>query len=436
MAGAVTPDGLAARVTGENVMKRLSVFSDIARGHNGNRASGTAGFQASADYVAGTLRSAGFLVSTPTFDFPRFSSGPVTLSADGENVSASVVQYSGGTGDQTLSGRPMTVAGLGCAATDYPPTVGGSIAVINRGSCTFTRKVAAAGKAGARAVIIVDTEPGPAQGMTIDPGDATLPTIAVGRDLGDRIRSAASVSLSVPATTTTVSSRNVIAQTTAGAADDVVIAGAHLDSVPEGPGINDNGSGAAALLETAVQFGSRPDVRRAVRFAFWGAEEDGLIGSTRYVASLDDDARRAAALYLNFDMIGSPNAGYFVYDGDNSDGVGVGPGPKGSAGIERVFTRYFESRRIPVQGSDFDGRSDYGPFIEAGIAAGGIDTGAEQKKTPEQAARWGGTAGQAFDPNYHQRGDDVGNINTAALAITAPAVAYGVATYAIGTAVE
>ncbi|WP_141124862.1 M20/M25/M40 family metallo-hydrolase, partial [Prescottella equi] len=118
---------------------------------------------------------------------------------------------------------------------------------------------------------------------------------------------------------------------------NVVMAGAHLDSVPDGPGINDDGSGVASLLETARQLGAKPDTANAVRFAFWGAEEEGLNGSTAYVDGLDDAARADIALYLNFDMVGSPNAGYFVYDGDNSDNVGEGPGPEGSAGIERTF---------------------------------------------------------------------------------------------------
>jgi len=201
-----------------------------------------------------------------------------------------------------------------------------------------------------------------------------------------------------------------------------VLAGAHLDSVPAGPGINDNGTGTAALLETALRLGSAPRVARAVRFAFWGAEEEGLIGSTRYVESLDVPQRQALALYLNFDMLGSPNFGYFVYDGDDSARDGAGPGPDGSAGIERVLNRFyatFPAQPITTQPGDFDGRSDYGPFLAIGVPAGGVDTGAEQKKTPEQVRLWGGTAGQPFDPNYHSPRDTIDNVNNGALAVNA-----------------
>ena len=134
--------------------------------------------------------------------------------------------------------------------------------------------------------------------------------------------------------------QNVIAQTHTGRADNVVMAGAHLDSVPAGPGINDNGSGSAALLETALKLGSSPNVKNAVRFSFWGAEEPGLLGSQAYVDSLDFEQQLDIAMYLNFDMIGSPNTGYFVYDGDDSDGEGAGPGPFGSAQIEQTFVDY------------------------------------------------------------------------------------------------
>lgn len=431
-AGPLTPAGLAARIDTAGVLRHLDDLAAVAQRNGGNRASGTAGYAATADLVANTLRGAGFRVSTPSFDYPRFTSGPVTVTADGTRVDAEVIQYSSGTRDRAVVAQPTTVVGVGCVAADFRAPVRDSIAVITRGTCTFAQKVDLAQRAGARAAIIVDTAPGSPRGMTLEPDSRPgIPVVAVGADLGERVRSAQSISIAVSAETTTVTSRNVIAETTTGAADDVVIAGAHLDSVAAGPGINDNGSGVAALLETALQLGARPPVARTVRFGFWGAEEDGLIGSTRYVASLDAAARRGIAAYLNFDMLGSPNAGYFAYDGDNSDGVGAGPGPEGSGAIEQVFLRYFAERRIPVRGHDFDGRSDYGPFVDAGIPAGGIDTGAEEDKSSDEAKLWGGTAGRPFDPNYHQRADDVGNVDVAALAITAPAVAYSVADLAL-----
>jgi Zn-dependent M28 family amino/carboxypeptidase len=226
---------------------------------------------------------------------------------------------------------------------------------------------------------------------------------------------------------------NVIAETQTGRHNNVVMAGAHLDSVSEGAGINDNGSGSAALLETALQLGSSPKVNNAVRFAWWSAEELGLLGSEYYVQNLTFEEQVDIALYLNFDMIGSPNAGYFTFDGDDSDGVGAGPGPLGSAQIEAAFQDFFAATGVPIEGKDFDGRSDYGEFILNGIPAGGLFTGAEQVKTEAQAAKWGGTAGEAFDPCYHQACDNLGNVDRAALGQNADAEAFVLASYAIST---
>ncbi|WP_113699774.1 M28 family peptidase [Nonomuraea lactucae] len=230
---------------------------------------------------------------------------------------------------------------------------------------------------------------------------------------------------------------NVIADWPGGDPNDILMTGAHLDSVTSGPGINDNGSGSAAVLEVALEV-SRQALRptKHLRFAWWGAEELGLRGSQFYVNNLPAAERSKIKAYLNFDMVGSPNAGYFVYDGDNSDGVGAGPGPAGSAELERTLQSYFTSIGVPTRGTDFDGRSDYGPFINAGIAAGGTFTGAEGIKSSAQAQLWGGTAGQAFDPCYHRSCDTTSNINDAALDRNADAIAHSVWTIATGVPPE
>ena len=191
--------------------------------------------------------------------------------------------------------------------------------------------------------------------------------------------------------------------------------GAHLDSVPEGPGINDNGSGVAAVLETALQLGPSPPVQNAVRFGFWGAEELGLLGSNNYVESLDVDQLKDIALYLNFDMLGSPNPGYFTYDGDQSappDPREANPRvPEGSAGIERTFVAYLKDAGKTAQDTSFDGRSDYDGFTKAGVPAGGLFSGAEEKMTREQAELWDGKADEPFDPNYHKKTDTLDHID-------------------------
>ncbi|MCP2362431.1 aminopeptidase S [Nonomuraea thailandensis] len=227
---------------------------------------------------------------------------------------------------------------------------------------------------------------------------------------------------------------NVIADWPGGDPNDVLMVGAHLDSVTAGPGINDNGSGSAAILETALEV-SRQALQpvKHLRFAWWGAEELGLRGSQFYVNNLPAAERARIKGYLNFDMVGSPNAGYFIYDGDNSDGTGAGPGPAGSAQIERTIQDYFTSIGVPTRGTDFDGRSDYGPFIAVGIPAGGTFTGAEGIKSAAQATLWGGTSGQAFDVCYHRACDTTANINDTALDRNADAIAYAV--WTIATAV-
>jgi Zn-dependent M28 family amino/carboxypeptidase len=190
----------------------------------------------------------------------------------------------------------------------------------------------------------------------------------------------------------------------------VIVVGAHLDSVEEGPGINDNGSGSAAILEIAREARKRHiRPRNKVRFMWYSAEEAGLVGSQKYVDSLTEAELGNIALMLNFDMVASPNFVRYVYDGDGS--ASDGPGPAGSEQIEQAFAKYFKKRKLAIEPTAFDGRSDYGPFIDVGIPAGGLFTGAEGIKTPEQAAIFGGTAGTAYDACYHLACDNISNTN-------------------------
>ncbi|MFD5633493.1 M28 family metallopeptidase [Streptomyces sp. NPDC127077] len=207
---------------------------------------------------------------------------------------------------------------------------------------------------------------------------------------------------------------NLIADWPGGDTGQVVMSGSHLDSVTAGPGINDNGSGSAAVLETALAVArSNYQPTKHLRFAWWGAEELGMVGSRYYVNSLTTANRSKISGYLNFDMIGSPNPGYFVYDDDPA--------------IEKTFKTYFTgigvSTEIETEG---DGRSDHAPFKNAGIPVGGLFSGADYIKTSAQAAKWGGTAGKAFDACYHSSCDTSSNINDTALDRNADALAYAV----------
>ena len=224
----------------------------------------------------------------------------------------------------------------------------------------------------------------------------------------------------------------MIAEKTGANDDNVVMAGAHLDSVLAGPGINDNGSGSAAILEVAEQV-AKVKTQNTLRFAWWGAEESGLVGSTNYVNGLSQAERDRIALYLNFDMIGSPNYIQMVYDSDESGFEAPVPVPPGSIAIEDLFESFYTLRSEPYDDAEFSGRSDYQAFILNGIPAGGLFTGAEVRKTAEQQAIWGGTVGAQYDPCYHQACDTFANNSMHALAINSDAVAFALLTYAYST---
>jgi Zn-dependent M28 family amino/carboxypeptidase len=222
---------------------------------------------------------------------------------------------------------------------------------------------------------------------------------------------------------------NVIAETPGGRDDRVVVVGAHLDSVPEGPGIQDNGSGSAAILEIALQMAELDiEPRNKVRFVFWGANENGIIGSQYYVDTLSRRDIRNIALYLNFDMIGSPNFVRFVYDGDGSDTPLAGP--NGSANIERIFLAYFAEQGLAVKSTALDWPSDHLPFLDVGVPVGGLFTGAKGIKTEEEATIFGGTAGEQYDPCYHLACDTSDNISLEALDQMSDAAAHAVLTFA------
>ncbi|MGW3729363.1 M28 family peptidase [Streptomyces sp. NPDC000851] len=212
---------------------------------------------------------------------------------------------------------------------------------------------------------------------------------------------------------------NLIADWPGGDPNQVLMAGAHLDSVSSGAGINDNASGSAAVLETALAV-SRAQLQptKHLRFAWWGAEELGLVGSRYYVNNLTADDRARVSGYINLDMVGSPNPGYFVYDDDPA--------------IEKVFKDWYAGIGIPTETeTEGDGRSDHASFKNVGIPVGGLFTGASRTKTAAQAAKWGGTSGQAFDRCYHSSCDTSTNISDTALDRNSDALAHAI--WTLGT---
>ena len=227
----------------------------------------------------------------------------------------------------------------------------------------------------------------------------------------------------------TVESFNILADT-GGDAGHTVVVGAHLDSVKEGPGINDNASGVAAVLETAAwmkEAGITPANR--VRFAFWGGEEDGLYGSQHYVDELSQAEIGQTVANLNVDMAASPNGVRSVHDGDGSDFGHAGPA--GSKAMEDIFFRYFQENALTAETTPFDGGSDYDAFLSAGIPGGGLFTGDEKKKSQAQAQSFGGSAGKVLDPCYHEACDTIANTNPELLQEMSGALAYGTVAYAM-----
>jgi Zn-dependent M28 family amino/carboxypeptidase len=456
---------LREAVTVEAVRAHKAEFQSFADLSGGTREASTLGYRLSADYVAGLMEAAGYSVMRQPFEYNYFEElAPAVVSGtspgfpftytDGVNIST--MDYSGsgtvsgvvqGVNDNVVPlpvGEPDGTSNAGCEDGDFAGFTG-EIALIQRGTCFFSEKIANAVEAGAEAVIIFNEgnspeRSGPDFGSASVPQD--VPVIEMSAEAGAALvefieaEAAAGRTVTLTITTSTVSevreSENVIAETTTGRTDRVVVSGAHLDSVIEGPGINDNGSGSAAQLEVALQMaelGIEPV--NQVRFIWFGAEESGLVGSAYYVSQLTKRGLKDIAVMLNFDMIGSPNPGWFIYDGDASDTASTGS--TGSGVVEDVFADFFASIGRETEPTAFDGRSDYDAFVAAGIPAGGLFTGAEDIMTAEQAAKWDGTAGLAFDPCYHQACDTFANVNLVALDEMTDAMAHAILTFAMTT---
>ncbi|WNB87440.1 M20/M25/M40 family metallo-hydrolase [Cellulomonas sp. ATA003] len=367
---------------------------------------------------------------TPTA--ATYEASPLVSSGEGD-VTGTVIPI-----DLNLTGDRANTSG--CEASDFAGLdFAGTtdIALVQRGTCGFTVKANLAAAAGAEAVIVFNQgdgpdRSGPLTNVTAAPFDfPAVPLATASFDAG--------AALAVDGATARVSvasvdrvSHNVVAELAGRTDGNVVMAGAHLDSVPAGPGINDNGSGSAALLELAENMGkSRP--KNTVRLAWWGAEELGLIGSTEWVGQRTPAELDEIALYLNFDMIGSPNYYFGIYDADQSSFAAPVVVPEGSEHIEKTFEEFYTLLGEPYDDSAYSGRSDYQAFIENGIPSGGLFTGAEGIKTAEQQAVWGGTTGAQYDPCYHIACDSLANIDRHALEVNSDAVAYAVFTYAAST---
>ena len=463
----------------DGILDHLEAFQDIADDNDdpfypGTRAAGTEGYANSVEYVAGLLEDAGWEVDLDpveiTFTLPSTLRQLTPITAEYETGAFT------GSGSGTVEGPVIPVdinltgdraSSSGCEASDFAGldfSGPNDIALVQRGTCNFGDKALNAENAGAEAVIIFNQGNAPdreglivANASTLTDGTSITHGIpVVGASFADGVALAqpgSTAFVEVPPIQTRID-HNVIAELPGSDDDNVVMAGAHLDSVIQGPGINDNGSGSGALLELALLLANSDPVN-TLRFAWWAAEEQGLVGSEDYVAGLSQPELDRIAAYLNFDMIASPNFIYQVYDADESSFEAPVPVPPGSEAIEDLFEIYFTWQGIPYEDSEFSGRSDYQAFILNGIPSSGLFTGAEVPKTEEQEGIWDGVAGAQYDPCYHLACDNlydddpdrdaavyaelndeydlVGNVNLDALGTNADAIAFAVLTLAYST---
>jgi len=411
--------------------EQLQAFADAHPG--GNRVFGSPGHNDTVNFLADTLVATGYYDVEVQEFVELFSGGNASLTTSGEEQEATIMTY---TPSGSVNASLVAVPNLGCLPEDFPPEAEGAVVLISRGECPFAEKATNALSAGAVGAIVYNNVEGslagtlggvgdyaPIVGIEQAPGEALLALLEAGEEV--------TVKLEINAILENRTTYNVIAETKGGDHQNVIALGAHTDSVEQGPGINDDGSGTIGILNVAIAL-SNFTVTNAVRFCFWSAEEFGLLGSNYYVSQLNQTASEIAKIraYLNFDMIASPNYYYAIYDGDGSSFNLTGP--PGSAEIEADFQAFYITKGVRYSSTAFDGRSDYGAFLENNIPAGGLFTGAEDIKTEEEAEAYGGTAGVAYDENYHGPGDTVDNLDHDAFLLNTQSIANSIALYATG----
>jgi hypothetical protein len=420
-------------VRADRIVELLAELDAIAEDNGGTRYAGSPGYEASADWVARRMQEAGWDVTRHTFEtpivHPRPGSKVVVGSgrfADGRDLRVLLYSPPGRAAgplypvafEPDVEGR----TGPACDDAALAQVPRGAVVLFRPGPCFTRDQVVNASEAGAAAVLVAYPEfhTGAVLRPTLlSPRGIDIPALAVSDEAGEELASrSAGKRVEVVARTRveTTLVDSVIAESE-GPAAEVVMAGGHLDSVVDGPGINDNGSGVATLIAIAEELGpSATDMK--LRFAFWAGEELGLLGSTAYVSQLGDRELGEVRAYLNFDMLASRNSVRWIYDE-----VGA---PEGSDDIAALFESYFDARDLTSRALALGGASDHGPFLRAGIPIGGIYTGSDEIKTRYLERVFRGDAGEPLDPCYHRACDDLDNINRAALEEMAGAAAHAI----------
>lgn len=416
----ITEEALLARA---EKLYEIAQFSNKSYGHP-TRVIGSKGHWGTIGYIKHELKKLNGYYNISVQPFKAFMSEIYKINAtinDEIPKSLTEMDMSPSTPNkEPVYGNLTLIANNGCNEEDY---IGlhGNIAFIKRGLCPFGEKAQLAARFGASAVIIYNNEQGDIRGtLGVPPeGVHVAPCVGISKDEGDLIASKLSngeiinAMVLVDSFVGPITTVNVIAETNHGDDENVVMLGAHSDSVTAGPGINDDGSGTISLLEVATQL-TKFKVQNKVRFAFWAAEEEGLLGSNYYAENLSVEENSKIRLFMDYDMMASPNYEYEVYDANNIDN------PKGSEELKNLYIDFYNSKGLNHTLIPFDGRSDYVGFIENGIPAGGIATGAEKNNAEN---------GKVLDRCYHQLCDDLTNIAWDAFLVNTQLIAHSVATY-------
>ncbi|RYC56008.1 hypothetical protein CHU98_g10193, partial [Xylaria longipes] len=378
------PEDLVAKIRTEELERNLYNLNRIAEENGGNRAFGTPGYQASSDYIlerAKTRFGPEYDTTVQYFDHLYNEVREISLTGpDGEAVDAVTLIYNPGTDDgpirAPLIDTPVDdTRGSACFEDQWEGIdATGKLALVKRGTCAIADKLRLARAHGALGVILYHNNAGTPNSATLgaESYGQIVPVATITQAIGQAWKASLAageevvVELYVDAIFEERKSWNIIAETKEGDPNNVIMLGAHLDSVQAGAGINDDGSGASLLMEIMTELRYFKGYANKVRFAWWGAEESGLIGSLYYTSSLTPEEADKIRFYFNYDMVGSPYAEYQIYEGDNAGDP---------AGASKLFA-YLEAAGKPAQYADFGSSSDYVGFLELGIPASGIFTGA------------------------------------------------------------
>jgi hypothetical protein len=427
-----TPSKLLPCIQTDDLWAHMEAFWKIAQDNPGpdgmpSRNAGEPGYKASADYVAQVMEDAGYKVTIQpyTFDYYAYTGIP-TFSEVSPNAHDYVLNTEWGPG-QSVGSTTASVAAAGgivlpptqtsssssgCTMADFPASISGHVALIQRGACNFGVKVQNAEAAGATGVIIFN-EGNPGRtglviGSLVDAnGNGFIPTIpvafttfAVGEDLYNQIQAGSDpvVSLDISAIVRpNAEDYNVIAESKGGDKNHVLVVDAHLDAI-YGAGMLDNASGSATILDIAQKMKNVDPVNK-LRFIWFGGEELGLLGSTYYINNLHSNEASHIGYDLDADVMATPNYSIGVLD------------PAAPDFFSRTVSTAFPNRVYKASGIARDQAIDYFDSIGknhilfspvgtdafnfnlVGIPASGLLTGQDCCKTQEEVDLFGGFLG-------------------------------------------